>query len=286
MRKSKGFTLIELMVVIGIIAILLSILMPALGRAREMAQRAVCSNLMKTILTANECYANKYEGRYTPITVWDSGGGLSNIDKSQWWANNAFRVCMDMDSYVLPADQKDVTKLLIAPKQFQCPTDKIVKDPANATAGVLVSYGYNYTDFFSGTWAKLVIPPTYQGKAMIDVAGHTHKYTMVTGFRSDSVPHPAEKMAFIDSIDWWVCWYSGRTFSSADYTRGWDIIGQANITAYKGLGLDGPAIYRHNEGANVGFYDSHVEYLKKQQIYIKDDWNASPKRPRMWSTFD
>ena len=39
------------------------------------------------------------------------------------------------------------------------------------------------------------------------------------------------------------------------------------------------------EGANVTFYDGHVENLKKEKIFVKDDWNATPKRPGMWQAF-
>ena len=44
-----GFTFIELLVVIGVIAVLMGILMPALNRAREMGKRAACLNNTKTL---------------------------------------------------------------------------------------------------------------------------------------------------------------------------------------------------------------------------------------------
>ncbi len=57
MRRSKGFTLIELLVVVAIIALLISILLPSLGRARELAKRAVCAANLKGIGNAMNVYA-------------------------------------------------------------------------------------------------------------------------------------------------------------------------------------------------------------------------------------
>ena len=58
-RRTKGFTLIELLVVISIIALLLSIIMPSLGRVKELARRTVCASNLKSLGTSVFVYANK-----------------------------------------------------------------------------------------------------------------------------------------------------------------------------------------------------------------------------------
>ena len=64
--NKKGFTLIELMIVIAIIAILAAILVPNFVKARAQGQLTACKSNLKNIGTAEEMYAADHNGRYTP----------------------------------------------------------------------------------------------------------------------------------------------------------------------------------------------------------------------------
>ncbi|AQQ09287.1 PilD-dependent protein PddA [Sedimentisphaera cyanobacteriorum] len=81
----KGFTLIELLVVISIIALLMAVLMPALGRARESARIIVCKSNLRQYGLAIQMYTSSNDGYFPYIYNWlYSQDNLSKISKGQY----------------------------------------------------------------------------------------------------------------------------------------------------------------------------------------------------------
>ena len=77
-RRAAGFTLVELLVVIGIIALLISILLPSLNRARDAAKTVQCLSNLRQIGNALHMYASQYKGHVVATYADLAGGSMSS----------------------------------------------------------------------------------------------------------------------------------------------------------------------------------------------------------------
>jgi type II secretory pathway pseudopilin PulG len=89
-RRAGAFTLVELLVVIGVIGLLIAILLPALAHARRSAQQVQCASMLHQVGNFYQTYAANFSGHYpaqvnfagVPWVYWPMGGwgGLMNAD--------------------------------------------------------------------------------------------------------------------------------------------------------------------------------------------------------------
>lgn len=105
-RRRSAFTLVELLVVIGIIAILIAILMPALRRARNQAQRVDCMSRVRQIMVAVNLYTQMHKGWLPgPMggTFPPGPHNMFDVDTGWLWVSGALR---DKEVWLCPIDPR------------------------------------------------------------------------------------------------------------------------------------------------------------------------------------
>jgi type II secretory pathway pseudopilin PulG len=150
-RKRIGFTLVELLVVIGIIALLIGMLMPALTRVRAQALSLKCKAQMRDVGLALRMYSEEYRGVVFPIGAeyinpktsqreWQTLGyepSMPDLGRSVRWPVPVFRI---VDEYTQGTYDhgKPIASLPVTnPPQLTCPSDI---DPREGHTYILNKY--------------------------------------------------------------------------------------------------------------------------------------------------
>ena len=145
-----GFTLVELLVVIGIIALLIAILLPALGRARDQARTVNCMSNLRQIGTATNAWVsdNKYGGTIATVQ------GVPAKDTYVYYYGTA-----PLNPSLGPPPTKDgfLYPYLKDVRIFECPEIEPLDLPPGDPGGVKCSYGTNGNDIL-GKFVKMRRP--------------------------------------------------------------------------------------------------------------------------------
>jgi len=99
---ARGFSLVELLVVIGIIGLLIALLMPSLARARMQAEQVQCLSNIRQVGVALEIYANENDGWLYPPRLG------ANRARNERWTVHVFRGVWNPPIMICPSDTEPV----------------------------------------------------------------------------------------------------------------------------------------------------------------------------------
>jgi prepilin-type processing-associated H-X9-DG protein len=280
-------------VVIGIIAVLISILLPTLSRARESANRVQCASNLRQYAQADMQYLNVSKDWHIP-GYWDGPKSFYGKELNYNWAGiTEFRRFIGMKNFDEFTEKYDGGPLAgkqvgvsFLPKKWFCPSSQFRGFDAEGVWGgqsyqAMYVYGMNVEGIDKGTsldaanagpWVAPVPPSTA-------IAWHA--------YRRGQVRRSSEKLMFVDAMSplvniWGSGQFPGWNGKVSNYDAFHERTSAGTLPDGRAYDATRTTAWRHGNGANVCFFDGHVEWLKKDAIYSYDSAANIIGNDRLW----